>query len=639
MTHLGGPWTLTYDGAALNLRSADPLHSCHMDVEHKLALPQVTLRATLVGLAIGLLVLVLNFQFGLQTGWVLMMLLPLALLGYAVFHALPLRHKFTDVENVFVQSVAVAAGTGPLAFGLVGIIPAIEKFLSAEETGYGHSITFSMAQLMVWLLGLGFFGVFFAVPLRKQVIVREKLPFPLGLATATLVLVLHQSPTIEGDAPSQSDQEYHDDIVNISSTFVVSLAVTLALYFWPILKAIPIFGTYLSRHYLWNFQLLAAYIGQGMIMGLQTTSYMLFGCILGWGILGPLAHYQGWAPGPTDDWKHGAQGWILWVLLAAMVADLVVSLIIISVKLVRSLQQRRLRETEPLLNSGDDHDVNVDDVPKRYLISPKFTAWGIVASSLLCVVLVKWVYGLVMPVYAIMVALALTFIFAILGVRALGETDLNPVSGIGKLSQLVFAVVVPRGHPARLLINLVAGGIAEAGAQQAGDLMQDLKTGQLLGASPRAQFIAQCIGTLFLVALSSVMYKVYNQVYTIPSDNFRIPTAIIWVDCLRLVTGEGLPPMAWEASVITFVVFAAIAIAKNVSTSPKLRYLPSGVAVGIGIYNTPNFTLARFVGGVISYWWMKRSPRRVAMIIFLSGLVLGEGVFSAVVLALRSMGI
>ena len=606
-----------------------------MDVEHKLALPQMTVRATLVGLAIGLLVLVLNFQFGLQTGWVLMMLLPSALLGYAVFHACPLRHKFTDVENVFVQSVAVAAGTGPLAFGLVGIVPAIEKFLTGDETGYSHPMTFSLAQLMVWLLGLGFFGVFFAVPLRKQVIVREKLPFPLGLATATLVLVLHQTATVDGEAPSQLNQEYREDITNMVSTFVVSLAVTLALYFWPILRAIPIFGSYISKHYLWNFQLSAAYIGQGMIMGLQTTSYMLFGCILGWAVLGPLAHYQGWAPGPTDDWKHGAQGWILWVLLAAMVADLVVSLIIISGKLIQNLRQRSsTQETEPLLALAE-----VDDVPKRYLISPKFTAWGIVASSLLCVILVKWVYGSVMPVYAIFVALALTFVFAILGVRALGETDLNPVSGIGKLSQLVFAVVVPPSHPARLLINLVAGGIAEAGAQQAGDLMQDLKTGLLLGASPKAQFVAQCIGTLYLVLLSSVMYKVYNHVYTIPSDSFRIPTAVIWVDCLRLVTGEGLPPKAWEASVITFVVFAAIAVAKNLGTSPKLRYLPSGVAVGIGIYNTPNFTLARFLGGVISYWWMKRSTRQVAMIIFLSGLVLGEGVFSAVVLGLRSMGI
>jgi len=72
-------------------------------------------------------------------------------------------------------------------------------------------------------------------------------------------------------------------------------------------------------------------------------------------------------------------------------------------------------------------------------------------------------------------------------VRALGETDLNPVSAIGKISQLLFAIVQPNN----VVANLVAGGISEAGAQQAGDLMQDLKTGYLWQASPKAQFQGQ----------------------------------------------------------------------------------------------------------------------------------------------------
>lgn len=605
-----------------------------MDYQHKLALPQVTLRATVAGLIIGLMVLVTNFQFGLQLGWVLMMLLPLALLGCAVFKGLPWGKNFTDVENVFIQSVAVAVGTGPLAFGMVGIIPAIEKFLTGDETGYGVPIKFTLSQLMVWSLGLGFFGVFFAVPLRKQVIVREKLPFPLGLATATLVLVLHHTKTVDDPVLLDDDIEndmYHDSMKAITSTFAVSLVITVLAHYFPGFLAVPIFGKWLSSHYMWNLQLLPAYLGQGMIMGIQTVSYMLFGCILGWGILAPLAQYQGWATGPIGDWQHGAQGWILWILLAAMIADLVVSFMVISIKSLASLWD---------LQQQDE-----DDIPSQYLILPKTTYLGMVISSVVCVGLIRWVYGDVFPIYAIFIALSLTFIFAILGVRALGETDLNPVSGIGKLSQLVFALVIPKGHPARLLINLVSGGIAEAGAQQAGDLMQDLKTGHLLAALPRAQFVAQCIGTLYLVVLTSIMYKVYNSVYSIPNATFRIPTAIIWVDCLRLVTGEGLPPMAWEFSVATFVVFASIAVAKHMVKPNSrwhgyLKWLPSGVAVGIGIYNTPNFTLTRFFGGVVSYGWLKRDNNaRVAMIIFSSGLVLGEGIFSVVTLAMTSMGI
>ena len=101
---------------------------------------------------------------------------------------------------------------------------------------------------------------------------------------------------------------------------------------------------------------------------------------------------------------------------------------------------------------------------------------------------------------------------------------------------------------------MVAGGVAEAGAQQAGDLMQDLKTGHLIGASPEAQFIAQILGTLYSVGLSSIMYKVYNSVYKIPSDMFRIPTAVVWIDCSRLVTGQGLPPHIREFALVLGVI-------------------------------------------------------------------------------------
>lgn len=123
---------------------------------------QVTLRATIAGLAIGSMILFSNFQFGLQTGWVSMMSLPSALISYAVFRAFPGLTKefpFTREENVYAQSVAVAVGTGPLAFGLVGIVPAIEKLLTPEENS-GEPIFMHIGQLILWSLSLSLFGVF-----------------------------------------------------------------------------------------------------------------------------------------------------------------------------------------------------------------------------------------------------------------------------------------------------------------------------------------------------------------------------------------------------------------------------------------------------------------------------------------------
>lgn len=701
---------------ARSIEAAIPLTGSLQDVPEdvdrnllaeKLDLPQVTLRATLAGLFIGSIVLVSNFQFGLQTGWVSMMSLPSALLGYAIFRISPFALSFTDVENVYIQSIAVAVGTGPLAYGLIGIIPAIEKFLTPEESGTGSKITLSLWQLMVWSLGLALFGVFFAVPLRKQVIIKEKLPFPSGSATATLISVLHGTELVndeKDETPDHPEDEvakplsdvdqndsnssllahphedfkhlndieaYRSNIRSLLVTFLISATYTLASFLFPILKDLPIFGTYLSKTYMWNFQPSPAYIGQGIIMGLPTVSYMLFGAVIGWAVLGPFSKHVGWAPGPIDDWVHGGQGWILWLSLSVMISDSLVSFVVVTTKsainAIQSMtEHRRLYDEEhheSLLtsetSSNEDPTRSTYDalfkakrkpreVPSDYLVSNKVILIGVILSTFLCIISVRVVFGDLVPYYATTTAVVLAFFFSVLGVRALGETDLNPVSGIGKLSQMIFALVIPSNHPSKILINLVAGGIAEAGAQQAGDLMQDLKTGHLLGASPKAQFVAQLIGTMFSVALSSVMYKLYNSVYEIPSRMFRIPTAVIWIDCSRLVTGQGLPPKAFEFSMFFGFVFAVISLLKNTITPANrfhkyLVYLPNGVAVGIGIYNTPNFTLARFLGGLISYVWLKRhndkSGIKIKMIIISSGLVLGEGLLSVFTMLLTSMGV
>lgn len=654
--------------------------------KEKPGIKQITPRAIIAGLFIGSIILISNFQFGLQTGWVSMMSLPSALLSFAIFKQFQknLSFEFTDVENVFIQSIAVAVGTGPLAYGFVGVIPAIEKFLTIEETGLNKLITFSLKDLMIWSLGLSLFGIFFAIPLRKQVIIKEKLPFPSGSATATLISVLNETEVHHDDTgdikiPSEynelliSDDEeteesdpnentallesqnlkkisnlklYNKNMKSLISTFLLSSTYTILSYFLPQIRNIPIFGNYLDSHYLWNLQPSPAYIGQGIIMGLPTVSYMLFGSILGWGVLAPLSKNLGWATGPIDDWKTGAQGWILWISLAVMISDSVVSLLVVTVQSAYKFYKFEKNKKNASFDENSNLSTEIDSI---YLVTTKVVILGLIFSTALCMISITSLFGSkIVPLYSLFIAIILALLLSVLGVRALGETDLNPVSGIGKLSQLIFALVLPKNHPGSVLVNLVAGGIAEAGAQQAGDLMQDLKTGHLIGASPFAQFIAQLIGTVWSIFLSSIMYKIYNVVYEIPNKVFRIPTAVIWIDCSRLVTGEGLPPYAFEFSIIFGIVFGCISLLKNLyksneSIQHRLIWLPSGVAVGIGIYNTPSFTIARFLGGVIAYIWLKRvkfsHEGKTSMIVFSSGLVLGEGMFSVVNMTLTSLGV
>ena len=103
-------------------------------------------------------------------------------------------------------------------------------------------------------------------------------------------------------------------------------------------------------------------------------------------------------------------------------------------------------------------------------------------------------------------------------------------SGVEQM-QGVFAVIAP----GRVVPNLVAGAIAEAGAQQAGDMMQDFKTAHLLGVCPRAQFYAMLMGSFASVFVSVGAYALYTSAFQIPGPEFPAPTAEIWLDMAELV--------------------------------------------------------------------------------------------------------
>ena len=162
-----------------------------------------TVRGVLVGLAIGVIICFSNMYFGLQTGWISGMAMPSALIGFAFFKTVArhIDYPFTPVENVLVQTVAGALGTMPLGCGFVGVIPALEYMLTPAENG---PLVLGTWKLIVWSVGICFFGVFFAVPLRREVIIREKLKFPSGTATALMIGVLHGNTEDAGLARHES---------------------------------------------------------------------------------------------------------------------------------------------------------------------------------------------------------------------------------------------------------------------------------------------------------------------------------------------------------------------------------------------------------------------------------------------------
>lgn len=363
-------------------------------------------------------------------------------------------------------------------------------------------------------------------------------------------------------------------------------------------------------------------------MGPATTFHMLLGAIAGWGILSPLAYSKGWAPGPVKNWSDGSKGWIVWVSLAIMLADSVINLSWLFLRPVvlhgpqyvenvkeharkrswkgfwKSIlhpQQSKTDSYRPLNSYAPSNVQNIDtsesegdyglksedlpdaDAPPHHLVSNRTVAILTVLSILVCIFSVKIVFGALMPYYAIFLAIFLALILSLMGVRALGETDINPVSGISKISQLFFALVIPASNPNAVTINLLAGAISESGALQAGDMMQDLKCGHLLGAAPKAQFYGQMIGSFVGAIVSAGVYQLYTSVYKIPGEQFQVPTAFVWIFTAQLVTGQGLPQMAGQWALGAGILFSALTMLRIYGQGKWWQaWVPGGIAVAVG---------------------------------------------------------
>ncbi|KAG6862566.1 hypothetical protein C0995_000114 [Termitomyces sp. Mi166 len=558
----------------------------------------------------------------------------------------------TPQEIIVVQTTAVATGTMPLAAGFVGILPALT--LISKERDETPPIHLSWLSAVAWSCGVAFFGVFLSPPIRKQVIIEEQLTFPSGTATAHLISVLHKLPLPDtslrprsgytqvnledgvvcrgeshvpsivepDDVEDEPDSEERTTVENdgwrtLSWSFSASGLLTAVTF------TIPLFGNYLAKEWLWYFTPSLSYVGQGIIMGFPTTLSMNFGMFVGWAILSPLSKFSGWAPGPVGDMTDGARGWILWTALGIMCADSFVSLLPVLIDSVAHLFSEGDQDSYP--SELDHHETELEDrlVPSSWVIG------GLSTSILAGTILVWAVFGHdgIKP-WATVLGFILGGMLSIFGVRALGETDLNPVSGLGKISQLIFAWV----QPGNVVANIIAGGVTEAGAQQAGDLMQDLKTGHLLHASPRSQFYGQFIGSCVSILVTTTAFTLYNRAYVIPGPSFPAPTAYVWLSLARLLRDGKLPENSAAFMIAFSLFFGTLSTIKTITGRKRhwiSQWIPSGVAFAIGFLNTPSFSIARLIGGCSEYLYRTRIAKDrsdIWLIVVASGFVLGEGV-------------
>lgn len=578
---------------------------------------QLTLRAVLAGCVIGGIGAVMNVYLGLKTLFTVGGSLMTAILAFGFFSLL--GRRLTVLETNISQTAGMAASGMASAAGLLAPVPAMLMM--------GHDVP--ALALLPWGLAVAYLGVFFAVPLRAQYVLLDKLPFPSGTATAHTIVTMFARV---GDAMAKGRVLIQAGAVAAAFGLLVyfvpetEFPPLVALWAGPMVDmrigALELQGGLFAILATWTFTLYLSplLIGAGFLIGGRVALSLMFGAVLAWGVLGPLATAQGWVQGPPMDTATGATGWLMWPGAALMIGDALFSLALSYRTILRTFWPARTA-TAPPSAAGET-------IPRSW-----WTLGLLGCSAITCVI--AWALFDI-PVWMTALAIPLSAVLAAVSTRAAGETDINPTGPMGQVTQIVYSAIAPGSVPT----NMMTGAITLGASGQCADMMQDLKTGHLLGASPRKQLIAQLCGITAGVCIVVPIFFLFDSVYDIgDSKELPAPSALLWRAVAELMNrGWGsLPQHAALAMTVALGVGALLATVRRLAPRAS-SFLPSGLAVGLAFLVPALYAICIFAGAMILLLWQRARPDAVARYAFAvaCGLIAGEGLMG-VVKALMTM--
>jgi uncharacterized oligopeptide transporter (OPT) family protein len=214
-----------------------------------------------------------------------------------------------------------------------------------------------------------------------------------------------------------------------------------------------------------------------------------------------------------------------------------------------------------------------------------------------------------MPYWQSAIAVVMSFALALVACRVTGETDTTPIGPMGKVTQLVFGAL----NPGNMNVNLMSANITAGAAGSAADLLTDLKSGYLLGAHPRKQFLAQFSG-IFIGTIVSVLaftLVVGNKPEVIGSDQFPAPAAQTWAAVAQALSKgfEALHPVKIWSIVVGGLVGMIFTILP-VMAPKQAKHMPSASGFGLAWIFQWYYGVLFFMGAVIAWAVQKKWPAR-----------------------------
>lgn len=598
---------------------------------------QLTFRAVLMGGILGSVLSISNLYTTLQLGWAFGVAITACVLSFVIWNAMRALtggglSQMTILENNCMASTASAAGysTG----STIGTAFAALLLMTGEHVSWQVLLFFTFFTAML--------GVFLAIPLKRQMINVEQLPFPSGIAAAETLRSLYSHG-------QEAVRKAYSLVVALFFGGLIGLLRSKDMIWWLDKYFFSWIPTRLQLHelmyfdpstptkehprkYMFGFDPSALLIAAGMIVGLRVSLSMLAGTLLLYCYIGPKMYALDVAHQGATDYVFNIPlvgggtilhfpRWALWGGTSVMVFSSLASI---------ALQWRTIARSFGSFSGssgGTSSRITDAEVPTSWLIG------GLIPVGIGMVIVQYLAFKVSIPLG--IVAVLMSFIVSLVCCRATGETDTTPIGAMGKVTQLLYAVL----SPGNTSINLMAASVTANAGSSSADLLTDLKSGYLLGASPRKQFIAQFCGVFFgTAAIVPAWYLMVPNKEAL--DKFALPSTQMWKATAEVLTKgiSSLPQSAVYAIVIGALV--GIILPTIGSLFPKAnRYLPSAMGLGLSWVMPFANAFAFAVGAVIAWIWSlahKRSEDTYRIPIA-SGVIAGESLMSAATAILATL--
>lgn len=573
--------------------------------------PEFTATSVILGVLLAVVFGAANAYLGLRVGMTVSASIPAAVISMGVIRLI--LKKDSILENNMVQTIGSAGES--LAAGSIFTMPAL--FLWAKE---GLSDKPSLITLSLIALCGGLLGVFFMVPLRNALIVKEHniLPYPEGTACAEVLLAGEEGG---------------------NSAKTVFAGMGLAALFKMLvdgIKVIPGVITAPVKQLKTEFsaEVYPALLGVGYICGPKISSYMFAGGMLGWFVLIPAIVIFGsntiLFPGTeTIGAMYAADGasaiwssYIRYIGAGAVAAGGIISLVKTLPLIVRTFRDaiRGIKGGSGSNTLRTDKDMDI-----RFVI-----------GSIIVLTLAIWLIPAIpVSLLGALIIVVFGFFFATVSSRMVGlvGSSNNPVSGMAIATLLITSLILKvtgKSDIEGMISAISIGSIICIVAAMAGDTSQDLKTGFLLGATPKKQQTGEIIGTIVAALTIGGVLLLLDNAWGFGSTEISAPQATLMKMIIEGVMHGNLP---W--ALVFMGVFIAIFI--------EILGIPI-LPVAIGLYLPLELSVPIMAGGILRYFIDRKkksdnnNQESSSGVLFCSGLIAGEGLIGIILAILAVVG-